>query len=162
MKAPQELLFGNAPNNAKIRIFGCAAYAHKHATQKTDKLKYREELVVFFGFDAGMYQLYIPRSRDILKTNHASLQETVFSLAKATQSEYVSIDEGSKLDINFCAQGECPNVTLQGSNTRRTFDSNVQMTVPTSKEQQEVERTLENPVTWLHIRIQPKKHVKLW
>lgn len=89
IKIPQEVLLGNALSSSKIRIFGCPAYRHKHATQITDKLDDQSIPGFYLSSCDGRYRIYSPRSRDILTTKHPSLDKIIFLLAKAIQTDYV-------------------------------------------------------------------------
>lgn len=103
MKPLKNICWKMHPNNPLIMNFSNAAYGHKQATQITDKLDDREIPGVYVGSRHGMYRKCIPISQTILIAKHVVFNETGFSLAKAIQTEYVSIEQESEMDnISVC------------------------------------------------------------
>lgn len=119
--------------------------AHKHARQRTDTLNDQAILGVYLRPRAEMYQIYLPRSRDNFRTKHASFDEMEFSLATVIQTEHVQIDEWSEPNNSSSSKEEILDATFLGSYTRRTLDNHVQPAFLDLVEQEEVQRTLENP-----------------
>lgn len=88
MSVPHENLFVRAPNNANMRVFGYAAYAHKHKTKTSKRFPSRVGMGVFTGNRDYMHCIYYPGRRKLLFTTHGTYNVDIFPLFSDGQDLY--------------------------------------------------------------------------
>lgn len=78
-------------------------------------------MIVNVGSHDGMYRMDM-HFKDILKMNHVSFDETVFTLTKAIKLKYLSIENPLDSDRILSRQMKSLDVTFRVWDTHRTFD----------------------------------------
>lgn len=93
LTTPHEKQFGTAPLIKNSRVFGCAAYAHQHAGQRSNKSDTRAEHGINRGKRNYMHRIYIPESKKLVTTKDATLNEDELPLVRR-QKASVFVKEG--------------------------------------------------------------------
>jgi hypothetical protein len=104
---PYGLLYGEKKDLSKCRPFGCRGYVHlSEARREKGKSALRAVKGVTLGFasdrNTSAYKLYIPSTRQIIVTNQAVFDESLFPYRK--EDLIKQLDEGDdELDILYKA-----------------------------------------------------------
>lgn len=91
-----------------------------------NKLDARAIPEVYLDVHERINWTFIPHSRDISIKKHALLDETVFSLAKAIQTEHVPMEKDSEPEYDFSARNGSQDVAFPESDRQKIFVNNVQ------------------------------------
>lgn len=92
MKTPTEMLLGEAPDNSRMKISGCAVYAFKYKEVRNGKLSRRAEAGVSLGSPDGAFRLYNPSSGEMIHTIYVTFDEGKFSSSRNRQAEFVYLE----------------------------------------------------------------------
>lgn len=90
MSATIEKLFGSAPSNASVQVFGSAAYVHKEESERLKKLDSHAEMGDYMGNRDYMHCTYYPRKQKSVLTNTTHLIEISFHSFRDSQDLYTS------------------------------------------------------------------------
>lgn len=72
------MLFGKAPNNRNIRLYGCKSLAHRHQTEHPHKFGDRAERGMYIVRADCMHREYILKNPNIIKSKQVVFDEKVF------------------------------------------------------------------------------------
>lgn len=82
MKTAMEMLLEKAPDNSRIKIFGCTAFVTKHKAIRKGKLSNRTEAGVNLGPPDGAFTVRNPSSWEVVHTRHVTFDECIFPLSR--------------------------------------------------------------------------------
>lgn len=96
---PYEMLFGNLPNNAILRKFGCAVYLHVPRATSNNKLSNHAEPGIYLGYTNALFRVRAWRTNRVMETKHVSIDEGIYPRQKNVS--YVTIEDPNRERISW-------------------------------------------------------------
>lgn len=138
MRTPQKCLLGEAPSNAKFKVFGCRAFVYKHEHKRNEKLHNCSKEDAYIGTRYGLNHKYMLRQLRLKQTKHANFDGTIFPKRKNVP-KFVGVQEGQEepnaIDDMVGDDPHATNVNTEGNhgltnqaliNEKETFNDEVQ------------------------------------
>lgn len=90
MKTPYDVLLERQPNNTRLRVFGCAGYAHRNNAVRSSTFDNHVGLGIYLGAGDGLFRIFLLRSKRVVKKMHATFDEKKFPLSSRARLDISS------------------------------------------------------------------------
>lgn len=88
---PHGSLFGTAPDNSKLRVFGCAAYIHLDKGKTRSTFRYHTQCGVHLRTKNGIRRVNLFHSNRVVRSKHLHLDEKSLPAATIVQEDYQNV-----------------------------------------------------------------------